>query len=604
MIRRALLSVSDKTGLIDFATFLVSQQVELVSTGGTAELLRAHHLPVRDVAELTGFPEMMAGRVKTLHPRVHGGLLARRADAAHMQSAADHGIEMIDLLVVNLYPFEETLNKVGGRVASHGEPRSEGVSGEAAKGGETPPSYDILVENIDIGGPAMIRAAAKNHESVAVIVDVADYAAIETMMRENNNEITAAARRRFAAKAFARCASYDTLISSWLSGTVASDLAEQLPTSFPPYLLDAALGQTLRYGENPHQAAALYQRLDGKGGIAHATQLQGKELSYNNLADADAAWQIACSMGCVAEGEPRSEGVSANGVQGPRREGDKSNDSPPAAAVLIKHANPCGVATDASLVTAFTKALASDPVSAFGGILAVNRTVDAALVDAIGGLFLEVIVAPDFSDEARAKLAAKKNLRLLMAQPENHQSPLSGWMIQAISGGYLVQENDSFLKRALSPTLPLTAAVSGLPWKATHDCFTANGWQLVTGDSPAAARMADAALAWNVVKFVKSNAIVLVKNGATIGVGAGQMSRVDSVRIAIEKARAHGHDPKGAVLASDAFFPFADNVELAAQAGISLVIQPGGSVRDPEVIEAANKHGIAMLFTGSRHFKH
>ncbi len=580
MIRRALISVSDKTGLLEFAQFLISQKVELVSTGGTADLLRKNNLPVRDVAELTGFPEMMDGRVKTLHPLVHGGLLARRTDGEHMKSAADHHIEMIDLLVVNLYPFETTLNKTD--------------------------DYDTLVENIDIGGPAMIRAAAKNHESVTVIVDVADYAEIESIMRANNNEITAAARRRFAAKAFARCASYDTLISSWLTEAIASepgeraysphsgaqpspagDLAEQLKNTFPPYLLDASLGQTLRYGENPHQAAALYQRLDGKGGIAHAQQLQGKELSYNNLADADAAWQIASCMGCVAEGEPRSEGVSTEGAQG---------DLLPAVAVLIKHANPCGVATDASITTAFTKALASDPVSAFGGILAVNREVDAALVAAIGSLFLEVIVAPSFSDEAREKLAAKKNLRLLVAAPEHHQSPLSGWMIHAISGGYLVQQQDS----CHSEAQPKNPARDPSP-SAQDD---KKDWQLVTGDSPTAALMADAALAWNVVKFVKSNAIVLVKNGATIGVGAGQMSRVDSVRIAIEKARAHGHDPKGAVLASDAFFPFADNVELAAEAGIALVIQPGGSMRDPEVIEAAKKHNMAMLFTGSRHFKH
>ena len=551
-IGRALLSVSDKTGLLEFAQFLISQKVELVSTGGTAELLRKNNLPVRDVSDLTGFPEMMDGRVKTLHPLVHGGLLARRVDAEHMKSAADHNIAMIDLLVVNLYPFETTLNKTN--------------------------DYDTLVENIDIGGPAMIRAAAKNHESVTVIVDVADYAEIESIMRENNNEITAPARRRYAAKAFARCASYDTLISSWLNSAASDE-------PFPKYLLDASLAQTLRYGENPHQAAALYQRLDGKGGIAHAKQLQGKELSYNNLADADAAWSIASSMGCVAEGEPRSGG-------GQRSVGGEG----PPTAVLIKHANPCGVATDASITTAFTKALASDPVSAFGGILAVNREVDAALVAAIGSLFLEVIVAPSFSDEAREKLAAKKNLRLLMAAPEKHKSPLSGWMIHAISGGYLVQEQDSCHSEAQPKNLARDPSPS-----AQDDN---KNWSLVTGDSPTAALLGDAALAWNVVKFVKSNAIVLVKNGATIGVGAGQMSRVDSVRIAIEKARAHGHDPKGAVLASDAFFPFADNVELAAEAGIALVIQPGGSMRDPEVIDAAKKHKIAMLFTGSRHFKH
>ncbi len=513
-ITRALISVSDKTGLIPFAQFLVSQNVELLSTGGTAELLRKNNIPVKDVSEVTNFPEMMDGRVKTLHPSVHGGLLARRPDAAHMASASAHNIPMIDLLVVNLYPFETTLNSTS--------------------------DYDHLVENIDIGGPAMIRAAAKNHESVTVIVDVADYEMLQQLMQQNKNAIPADARRALAAKAFARCASYDTLISSWLTGAAGE-------TPWPSYLLDASLAQTLRYGENPHQAAALYKRLDAKGGLANATVLQGKELSYNNLADADAAWEIVSS--CT---QPT--------------------------ATIIKHANPAGVAQKPSIVEAFTAALASDPVSAFGGILAINRPVDAALVAAIGSLFLEVIIAPDFTEEARASLAAKKNLRLLIATPEAHKSPLAGWMIKGISGGYLVQTNDT-------TTAPQAE------------------WKTVSGN-PNPALVADAALAWHVVKSVKSNAIVLVKNGATIGVGAGQMSRVDSVRIAIEKARQHGHDPRGSVLASDAFFPFADNVELAAEAGIALVIQPGGSMRDGEVIEAATKHGMAMLFTGTRHFRH
>lgn len=513
-ITRALISVSDKAGLIPFAQFLVSQNVELLSTGGTAELLRTNNIPVRDVSEVTNFPEMMDGRVKTLHPSVHGGLLARRADAAHMASASAHHIPMIDLLIVNLYPFETTLNSTT--------------------------DYDHLVENIDIGGPAMIRAAAKNHESVTVIVDVADYEMLQQCMQQNNNAIPTDTRRTLAAKAFARCASYDTLISSWLTGATGA-------TPWPAYLLDAQLAQTLRYGENPHQAAALYQRLDAKGGLANATMLQGKELSYNNLADADAAWEIV------------------------------SGAAKPTAAI-IKHANPCGVAHATDITAAFTATLASDPVSAFGGILAVNRSVDAALVTAIGSLFLEVIIAPEFIEEARVTLAAKKNLRLLIATPEAHKSPLAGWMIKAISGGYLVQTND-------------TATTPQAEWKT------------VSG-SPNPALIDDAALAWHVVKSVKSNAIVLVKNGATIGVGAGQMSRVDSVRIAIEKAKQHGHDPRGSVLASDAFFPFADNVELAAEAGIALIIQPGGSMRDPEVIEAANKHGIAMLFTGTRHFRH
>ena len=523
IIRRALLSVSDKTGLVEFARFLADQHVELLSTGGTAQTLRDHNIPVRDVSEVTNFPEMMDGRVKTLHPAVHGGLLARRTEETHMQSANDHGIGMIDLLIVNLYPFETTLNRTA----------------EAAE----------LIENIDIGGPAMIRSAAKNHESVTVIVDVADFALVMDVMKQHKGGVPLHLRKKLAAKAFARTASYDTLISSWLTGVVETE--NNTPTAasgWPEYFLDAHLAANLRYGENPHQQAALYQRLDAHGGIANAVQLQGKELSYNNLADADAAWQIVST-----QSEP--------------------------AAVLIKHANPCGVAVGSTVTDAFNQALASDPVSAFGGILAVNCTVDAPLVTAIGGLFLEVIVAPEFTEEARTMLAAKKNLRLLTAQVETHASPLSNWMVNAISGGYLLQQQDV-----------MTTAE--------------NEWKQVTGNAPSPQTLRDAALAWNVVKFVKSNAIVLVKNGATIGVGAGQMSRVDSVRIAIEKAKQHGHDPKGAVLASDAFFPFADNVELAAAAGIGCLVQPGGSMRDEEVIAAATTHNITMLLTGMRHFKH
>ena len=514
-IARALISVSDKTGLVPFARFLADNGVEILSTGGTAQTLRDNKIAVKDVSDVTNFPEMMDGRVKTLHPKVHGGLLARRTEEEHMDAAMAHGIGMIDLLVVNLYPFETTLNKT-----------------------QDP---EQLIENIDIGGPAMIRSAAKNHESVTVIVDVADYALVQDSMQQNKNSVAFDLRRRLAAKAFARTAAYDTLISSWLSGT-AND------SKWPEYFLDSKLAASLRYGENPHQAAALYTRLDAKGGIASAQQLQGKELSYNNLADAEAAWSIA------------------SGIVEP-------------AAVLIKHANPCGVASAKNLTTAFTLALASDPVSAFGGILAVNRPLDGKLVEAIGALFLEVIIAPGFTDDAVAALGTKKNLRLLVAQPETHASPLSGWVVNAISGGYLVQQQD-------------------------HTTSSETEWKQVSGNAATADQMRDAALAWQVVKYVKSNAIVLVKNGATIGVGAGQMSRVDSVRIAIEKARQHGHDPKGATLASDAFFPFADNVELAAAAGIGLVIQPGGSMRDQEVIDAAKKHNISMLFTGMRHFRH
>lgn len=515
-IRRALLSVSDKTGLIPFAQFLAAQGVELLSTGGTATTLRSAGLTVRDVSDLTQFPEMMDGRVKTLHPMVHGGLLARRSEKTHQKAAQQHGIGMIDLLVVNLYPFETTLNKTR--------------------------DLDSLIENIDIGGPAMIRSAAKNHESVTVITDVADYDRVMRSMQEHQNAVAAPLRQQLAAKAFARTAAYDTLIASVLSGVAEA-------SAFPPYLLDAKHATTLRYGENPHQPAALYQRLDARGGLAHALQLQGKELSYNNLADADAAFAIVNTLKLPG-------------------------------AVLIKHANPCGVAvSETGLADAFTKALASDPISAFGGILAVNRPVDAALVTAIGSLFLEVIIAPYFSKEAQEMLAAKKNLRLLTAAPETHASPLSHWHIQPISGGYLVQQQD----RTTAP-------------KAE--------WKQVSGTPIALDNIWDAVLAWNVVKYVKSNAIVLVKDGMTIGVGAGQMARVDSVRIAIEKAKQHGHDTTGATLASDAFFPFADNIELAAAAGITTLVQPGGSVRDEEVIEAAKKHNMVMLLTGMRHFRH
>ncbi len=514
-IKRALISVSDKTGVAAFAGFLETQGIELLSTGGTSQMLKTNGLKVRDVSDLTGLPEMMEGRVKTLHPKVHGGLLAKRASREHMAQVKEYGIEMIDLLVVNLYPFEATLNKTT--------------------------DYGTLVENIDIGGPAMIRAAAKNHESVAVIVDPTDYAEVHKEMVEQSGAISYATRARLAAKAFARTAAYDTLIASWLAGA-----AQKHP--WPAYLLDAQYSATLRYGENPHQSAALYRRLESTGGLANAVQIQGKELSYNNLQDAEAAWQIASTL------------------------------SEPAVA-LIKHANPCGVGIAENNTLAFTRALASDPVSAFGGILATNRTIEKSLVEALGNLFLEVIIAPEVSEEAKALLAAKKNLRVLVVGQETHASPLAGWMVEAIGGGYLVQQQDR--------------AGPG----AEH-------WKSVTGGKLSADQQRDAELAFHVVKYVKSNAIVLVKDGATIGVGAGQMSRVDSVRIAIEKARQHGHDPKGSVMASDAFLPFADNVDLAASAGIGVIVQPGGSVRDQEVIDAATKHGIAMLFTGTRHFRH
>lgn len=543
-IRRALISVSDKTGLLPFAQFLVSRGVEILSTGGTAELLRKHAIPVREVSEVTNFPEMMDGRLKTLHPAVHGGLLARRDDPAHMASASAHNIDMIDLLVVNLYPFETTLNS--------------GADGET------------IIENIDIGGPAMIRAAAKNFASVTVIVDVTDYGWVQACMEEFGNDIPPSHKKRCAAKALARTAAYDTLIASWMS---RDELAQQ---NWPAYFLDAKLGAELRYGENPHQKAALYQRLDAKGGIANAEQLQGKELSYNNLADAETAWQIASAFPCVAShGEPQSgRGQSQS---------DEGGVSPPSiiTATLVKHANPCGVAIGATPADSFTRALACDPVSAFGGILAINAAVDAALVSAIDKLFLEVIVAPAFTDEARELLSAKKNLRLLIATPEHHASPLARWTINAISGGYLVQEADHH------EVLPFYYL-----------------WKNITDKTATDAQKSDGALAWIVCQSVKSNAMVLVKNGTTIGIGAGQPNRVDALRIAIANARKHGHDPRGSVLASDAFLPFADNVEVAAEAGISFIVQPGGSVRDHEVIDAVLEHDIAMTFTGTRHFRH
>ena len=522
-IRRALLSVSDKQGLVPFAQFLAGQGVEILSTGGTAAALKEAGLTVVDVSAVTGFPEMMDGRVKTLHPHIHGGLLARN-DPSHQQAAMEHGIGMIDLLVVNLYPFEATLAR----------------SNDAAE----------LVEQIDIGGPAMIRAAAKNHERVTVIVDVADYDTVQALIVQQG-EVPLAVRTQLAAKAFARTGAYDTLIASWLTGQHAGlriQDAGNEASPFPAYLLDAQMAETLRYGENPHQQAALYRRMAGNGGMAQAVPLQGKALSYNNLADAEAAWQLvaSCDEPCVA---------------------------------IIKHANPCGVALGADGAAAFRRALAGDPQSAFGGIVASNRTIDAAFVEAIGSLFLEVILAADFTDEALAMLVAKKNLRVLRVAVETHPSPLSQWQIQPISGGYLVQTRD-------------VAAMD------------ATRWQLATGGTLSDAHQRDAVLAYHIARHVRSNAIVLVKDGMAIGIGAGQQSRVDAVKIATDKARQYGHDPKGAVLASEAFLPFADNVELAAQAGIGLIVQPGGSVRDGEVIDAAKKHGIAMLLTGMRHFKH
>lgn len=507
MITRALISVSDKTGLVPFARFLVSRGVEILSTGGTAKLLREEGIATVEVSEHTGFPEMLDGRVKTLHPHVHGGLLGRRDNPEHVAVMQAHGIAPIDMVIVNLYPFEATL----------------------ARGG----SAEEIIENIDIGGPAMIRSAAKNFDAVTVIVDHADYVRVQQEIEAGG--VTPELRRALAGKAYARTASYDAAIAGWFA---------QEGDGWPDYLLGATKKQVLRYGENSHQAAALYSY---GSGVAGAQQWQGKELSYNNLNDTDAAWQLV-----------------------------REFDAP--AVALIKHANPCGVAIGNDVTQAFTKALACDPVSAYGGILATNRAVDAALVNAIGSLFLEVIIAPEVTEEAKQLLGVKKNLRVLTQSPvASRQSPML--QVRSISGGLLLQTADDVLMdEAALKTVTKTGADT--------------------------AQLADMRFAFAVAKHVKSNAIVLAKDGATVGIGAGQMSRIDSVRIACEKAKNAGLSTQGAVLASDAFFPFADNVDAAHGAGVAAVIQPGGSMRDPEVIEAADKYGIAMVFAGHRHFRH
>ena len=522
-IRRALLSVSDKTGLVSFATALSERGIEIVSTGGTAAALKSAGLKVVDVSELTGFPEMMDGRVKTLHPRVHGGLLGIRGNAEHEKSASDHGILPIDLLVVNLYPFEATV----------------------AKGG----SYDDCVENIDVGGPAMIRAAAKNHASVAVVVETEDYARVLSEISENEGATTLAFRKELAAKAFARSAAYDAAISNWFAGV--------LGTSAPEWrAFGGKLAQSLRYGENAHQSAALYISDRSRGGVATSRQLQGKELSYNNINDTDAAFEL------VSEFDVKSPAVA-----------------------IIKHSNPCGVAIGGSLKDAYLKALASDSVSAFGGIVALNQPIDKAAAEEITKIFTEVVIAPDATEDAKAIFAAKKNLRLLLTGGLA-DSRAQGLLVKSVAGGFLVQTRDD---------------------KNSDDLDL----KVVTKRAPSPAELADLKFAFKVAKHVKSNAIVYAKGGATVGVGAGQMSRVDSARIAAwkaaEAAKAQGLDTPltvGAVVASDAFFPFADGLITAAEAGVTAVIQPGGSMRDDEVIKAADERGLAMVFTGVRHFRH
>jgi phosphoribosylaminoimidazolecarboxamide formyltransferase/IMP cyclohydrolase len=507
-IRRALLSVTDKTGLVEFAQVLASFGVELVSTGGTARALREAGLTVKDISELTGFPEMLDGRVKTLHPKVHGGLLYIRGNKEHEAAVAAHGIEPIDMVVVNLYAFEKTAAQAG-------------------------VAFGHLIENIDIGGPSMVRSAAKNFEDVAIVTRVADYPALIEEMKSAHGSLSRATRWRLARQAFALTAAYDTAIANTLDSTA---LPATLRINFP-------LAQSLRYGENPHQRAALYS--DGTGlGVAGARQLQGKELSFNNLVDLDACWELVQEF-----------------------------DEP--AAIIMKHTNPCGAATGLNILEAYQKALACDPVSAFGSVIGINREVDAEAAEEIAKLFVEAIAAPAFTAEARERFAAKKNLRLI----EVHSAPPRP-VVKHVSGGLLMQDADTgrIDAAALDP-----------------------GLKVVTWRPPTADELRSLLFAWRVCKHVKSNAIVYARDGQTLGVGAGQMSRVDAARFGAMKAVL---PLKGCIAASDAFFPFPDGLETVAQAGATAVIQPGGSVKDQDVIDAADRLGMAMVFTGMRHFRH
>lgn len=523
-VRRALLSVSDKTGLIELGQALAARGVELLSTGGTAKALRDAGLEVKDVSDITGFPEMMDGRVKTLHPMVHGGLLALRDNDTHVAAMKEHGIVEIDLLVVNLYPFEETV----------------------AKGAD----YETCIENIDIGGPAMIRAASKNHGFVNVVVDVEDYDALLGELDANGGQTTYKFRQWLSQNAYARTAAYDAAVSNWM----ASALELKAPRR---RAVAGQLAQTLRYGENPHQDAAFYLDGSARAGVATATQVQGKELSYNNINDTDAAFEVV------------SEFDAANGP----------------AVAIIKHANPCGVAQAATLTEAYQKAFDCDRTSAFGGIVALNMPLDAATAKEITQIFTEVVIAPGASDEAKEIFAAKKNLRLLLTGGLPNAKD-TGMTTRQVSGGMLVQDKD-------------------VGYRAMDDL------KVVTKVAPTDAQMRDLLFAWKVAKHVKSNAIVYVKDGQTVGVGAGQMNRLDSATIAGIKAQRMADVlkldeslAKGAAVASDAFFPFADGLLEAAAAGATCVIQPGGSMRDNEVIAAADEAGLAMVFTGMRHFRH
>jgi len=528
-IQRAILSVTDKTGVVDFARKLSALGIELISTGGTAKLLRDSGVTVKDISELTGFPEMLDGRVKTLHPKVHGGILHRREDPKHVAAAAQHGIAPIDMVVVNLYAFEKTAAKPG-------------------------VAFEELIENIDIGGPSMIRSAAKNFHDVAIVTSPSDYDSIADELSRSNGEISHETKWRLAQKAFATTAAYDSAIASTLDRISPGRVELQESSAFPNTLrFEFHKTLDLRYGENPHQKAAMYS--DGSGvGVANARQLQGKELSYNNIVDLQAAWDLAQEF-----------------------------DEPVVA--IIKHTNPCGTATGKTLAEAYKRALECDPVSAFGGVIGVNRPIDAEAAEEMHKLFLEVIAAPSFDEAAKAKFASKKNLRLVEVidprspgriRPAAPGTNSRDWVLKNISGGLLVQDSD---------VRPLQDA----------------DLKVVTKRAPTPEETRALLFAWKVCKHVKSNAIVYARDGQTVGVGAGQMSRVDSAKIGAMKAQL---PLKGTVAASDAFFPFPDGVEEIARAGATAIIQPGGSQRDPEVIAAADRLGLAMLFTGVRHFRH
>ncbi len=518
-VRTALISVSDKTGIVEFAQYLAKNNVEIISTGGTSKALRDAGLRIRDVSELTNFPEIMDGRVKTLHPKVHGGILARRDSQSHLDAMKKHSIEPIDMVVINLYPFEQTV----------------------AGGG----NFTDCIENIDIGGPSMVRSAAKNHNDVTIICNPTRYDDVVADMNANQGSTSLELRKNLALEAFSLTAKYDTAISNWFAGQL--DAGEDMPDKLH------VTGQktlSLRYGENPHQKAALYSDNSGESGVVNATQLQGKELSYNNIADTDAAFDLVSEF-----------------------------DEP--AVAIIKHANPCGTAIGSDVVDAYRRALACDPVSAYGGILAFNRTFTGDMAEELGKLFAEVIIAPEFDDQAKDILSRKKNLRLLetVTMPERSNNRL---LIKSVSGGLLVQNRDNIV-------------------------LNRDDLHIATKRKPSKKELEDMIFAFTVCKHVKSNAIVYAKDKATIGIGAGQMSRVDSSRIGAWKAAetcTSVENATGSVFASDAFLPFADGLENAAEHGVTAVIQPGGSIRDEEVIEAANKHDIAMVFTGIRHFRH